>query len=116
MSNVKAGQRKFLLNAGYTEEQVNKMTQSKAHSIISNINKVREREKQIELEKERQIEEEQEIKQLCRIGTSCIICKEYVALTEDEAIILKYEGHIKPKLCDKCRELFLQLRKDISQL
>lgn len=48
------------------------------------------------------------------LGTSCIICDEFVGLTENEKLSLLH-GDTQVKVCDKCKKAILYLRKQIDE-
>lgn len=49
---TKIGQRRFLLKRGYSEEELNKMSPSRAHNIISNAEEISRRLREQKLRKE----------------------------------------------------------------
>lgn len=53
---------------------------------------------------------EQSKSHLC---TSCLICGESVPLTELEELQIRHGMNIHSKICDKCREAILYMRKQM---
>lgn len=94
---VKPGQRTFLLNMGYTEEQINNMSCSSARYIISEEEQRRAKERQIEAD--RQYQEE-------IIDRRCIIC--------DEPIYIHHwqEDDFSTYICEDCRQAILKLKEE----
>jgi len=46
------------------------------------------------------------------LSTPCIICNEFVYLTENESIaVLRYNKSIPSKVCDKCKQAIFYIRK-----
>ena len=46
--------------------------------------------------------------------TSCLICGESVPLTEREELQIRHGMNIHSKICDKCREAILYMRKQME--
>ena len=93
---VKPGQRKFLLNMGYTEEKIDNMSCSSAHYIISEEEQRRTKERQREAYKQCQEE---------TIVRYCIICNEDIYIHHWQ------EDDFSTYICDKCRQTILKLRE-----
>lgn len=49
------------------------------------------------------------------ISIACIICGEAVPLSEEEAMSLRHGHHIHSKVCDKCKQAVLYLRKEMDK-
>lgn len=46
------------------------------------------------------------------LSTPCIICGEYVTLTENESIaVLRYNKSVPSKVCNKCKQAIFYIRK-----
>ena len=45
---------------------------------------------------------------------SCLICGENVPLEEFEQRRIRFGSYIDPKVCDKCREAVLEMRKRLD--
>ena len=48
------------------------------------------------------------------LGTVCAICEENVVLTPEEKTLLQYGHSIGIKICDKCKQAILRMRKQID--
>ena len=48
------------------------------------------------------------------IGIGCIICGEYVALSECEERSLLAGLHLHSKVCDKCKAAIMKVRKEME--
>ena len=48
------------------------------------------------------------------IGVGCLVCNEYVGLSEGEERSLLAGLHLHSKVCDKCREAIMRVRKEIE--
>lgn len=96
---VKPGQRKFLLNIGYTEEEIDNMSCSSAHYIISEEEQRRAKER----EKER-LEEERN----STYTRECLICGEYTEISYDEMISQPVS------ICNHCREAVMRARQEFN--
>ena len=46
--------------------------------------------------------------------TSCIVCNEPVPLTSEEEMRLEHGYTIHSKICDKCKQAILYIRKQIE--
>lgn len=60
---TKIGQRRFLLKLGYTNEQLDRMSPSTAHGIISDVEKTRDKERQAIRETEEEKVRKQQFKE-----------------------------------------------------
>ena len=49
-----------------------------------------------------------------RLGTPCIVCGETVQLTENEEMLVRRGHNIPSKMCDKCKNVILDIRKRID--
>ena len=47
--------------------------------------------------------------------TQCIVCDEPIKLTPNEEVALNYGRPIGSKVCDKCKQAILHIRKQIEQ-
>ena len=47
-------------------------------------------------------------------GIPCMICDESVKLSDDEVKAMRYGYHTQPKICDKCKQAILHIRKKIE--
>lgn len=92
---VKPGQRKFLLNMGYSKQEIDNMSRSSAHYIISEEEERRAKEKQIEAYKRYQEE---------TIVRYCIICNEDVHIHHCQ------EDDFSTYICKDCRQAILKLK------
>ena len=84
----KVGQRKFLLKEGYTEEQLDKMSPSQAHSIISKIEKGRE-SKYIH-------------------PRTCLVCGSLFSISHTEYC----EQPVS--ICHRCKEAIMKVREEFN--
>lgn len=50
-----------------------------------------------------------------KLGIACIVCYEPVELTPNEEVALNYGRPIGSKVCDKCKQAILHIRKQIEQ-
>lgn len=50
----------------------------------------------------------------CHFGIACLVCGESVPLTTDEEYAIRSGFHVNPKICDKCKEAILYVRKTIE--
>ena len=48
------------------------------------------------------------------IGVGCLICNEYVGLSEMEEKMLYASIHLNPKICDKCKAAVMKVRKELE--
>lgn len=51
----------------------------------------------------------------CKLGKACFICGEPVALTKNEEEALYCGYRIDHKVCDKCRQAILYVRKQMEE-
>ena len=49
------------------------------------------------------------------IGVACIVCGESVELTDNECLALSRGHNIESKVCDKCKEAIIYMRKQIEK-
>lgn len=49
-----------------------------------------------------------------RLCMSCLICGESVVLTQEEELSLQYGHSVHSKICDKCKQAILHIRKQIE--
>lgn len=105
----KVGQRKFLLKEGYTEEQLDKMSPSQAHSIISKI----EKENEIKRQKEKiQCSIPQNLEDLFKPPKeyirNCLIC--------GSAIHVSYNDFYNQPvvICNHCKEAIMKVREEYN--
>lgn len=97
---IKPGQRRFLSNAGYSEESLNKMTSGTAKTLIANI------------EAKRREEQEKQYKAMYHYAVSCLVCNSAVEISEYEARTNIY----CIKLCSKCRDAIMTIRDRLGDL
>lgn len=50
----------------------------------------------------------------CYLSTACLVCGEGVRLTTEEEYAMRSGFHVNPKICDKCKEAILHIRKSIE--
>ena len=48
-------------------------------------------------------------------ATSCLICNESIPLDDFEIARIKYGRDIAPKICDKCKNAVMQMRKELEK-
>lgn len=48
-------------------------------------------------------------------GVGCLICGETVPLTDNEVEMLRHNMHIHSKVCDKCKQAVLHIRKQLER-
>lgn len=82
----KVGQRRFLLKLGYTNEQLDKMSPSTAHDIISNVEKVQRLERQATREAEEEKACKQQFKEAVRKAVEEILDQEILDYIRKEAV------------------------------
>lgn len=46
-----------------------------------------------------------------KLGVSCIICGEFVPLSEKECLMVEHGLHMESKVCDKCKAAVMEMRK-----
>lgn len=46
---------------------------------------------------------------------ACLVCGDGVRLTEEEEMCLRYGHHIDVKICDKCKQAILHIRKQVEE-
>ena len=46
---------------------------------------------------------------------ACIICGDGVRLTDEEVMSMKYGRHLETKICDKCKQAILHIRKQLDE-
>lgn len=49
-----------------------------------------------------------------RLCMPCLICGESVVLTQEEELSLQYGHSVHSKICDKCKQAILHIRKQIE--
>lgn len=49
------------------------------------------------------------------IGVSCMVCNEAVLLTKNEEFLLSHGRSVGSKICDKCKEAILHVRKQLDE-
>lgn len=49
------------------------------------------------------------------LSIECLVCNEPVKLNELERCQFEYGHHISPKLCSKCKEAILHIRKELEE-
>lgn len=49
------------------------------------------------------------------IGVDCLICGEGIPLNENEKMDILHGGRIVIKICDKCKEAVLAMRREIQK-
>lgn len=94
---IKPGQKRFLSNAGYSEESLNKMTSGTAKTLIANI------------EAKRRKEQEKQYKAIHHYAVPCLVCYSAVEISEYEA----RTNNNCVKLCNKCRDAILRIRDEL---
>ena len=47
--------------------------------------------------------------------TSCLVCGESVALTQEEEYVLYHGHHVHSKICNECRSAILYMRHQMEQ-
>ena len=49
------------------------------------------------------------------LSIGCLVCDEPIKLNELERCQVEYGHHISPKICSKCKEAILHIRKELKQ-
>lgn len=50
-----------------------------------------------------------------RYATECLICGESILLTDNEVAQMKYGHPLREKICNRCREAVLFIRKSVQE-